>query len=250
MEKDIFDWRWNDEKSSHEYQLVVDRDPKSGYYKQEGDNLVFRNSEGKDDTYPLHLYLKLIFNERFSRCDATEIEDFLNYHFQKYDGDPKSFLKYVRAAILTSHNVNEFDPNPEGKKEVGMLWIKEMIQEINSTTPEIRSFKNNQSLNNIQEKSLDDIFNKSKMTKSEFLKRLRLYGFIDEENVWRKEKADLLGLMRYLIEQTTFITVKKYATLQDILATEIHFDKIKKPTQPVFKDYIDQFERVFPEPNK
>jgi signal peptidase I len=250
IEKEIFDWRWSDEKSSSENQLVIERNYVKGVYKLEGDQFIFKDSEGNERSLPFLFELRSAFDEKFSRLDITEIEDFLVYHFHLYSGEPKKFLKFARAVIMGSINHNDFALDHDEKKKIGLEWVSEMMQLLHVSPTRKNTLRGNQDKKKNQYKSLDEIFNKSKMTKSEFLKRLRLFGFIGDDNEWRKRKVDMIGLMRFLIEETNYITINEYAPLQRILATEIHFEYISKPTLGVLGEYIDQYKRVFPEAHK
>lgn len=241
----FFDWRWNDEEPKSIHQLTVERNLVSGFYRTEGEYLIYKNDEGFDGKFPLNLELKNKFIEKYSDIDATEIDSFLEYHFNLYQEKPTEFLKYVRAIILSMPILNDFELNPEGKKVVGLVWVKEMIGMFDNSNQKKKRLPGAEKKSSERKLKLEDIFNKSKITKEFFFQRLKLYGFIDENENWKKSKSDMLGLMRFLIEETSFINLNKYALLQKILATEIHFEEIKVPSQSVKGHYIDQYKRVF-----
>jgi len=234
MEKDIFDWRWEDEVPENEYQLVIER--VNEYVK-----IYLRNGQfvqmGKSGEYvqDQKYFLKERFIHWYNRADSLDIEPFLNQNLVYHKDHEEVFIRSVRAIIKAMPHINEWEPNFEGKQQIGLDWADEQLEELARKKQTIKK----KSQPKIQVWTFENIFYARKLSGDKLLEKLR-GTYIDDKNNWLREIHDFKGLV-FFLEGNDLVRIDKYKTIRDVLLKRINFKTYAHPERSPKKDSIDQF---------
>lgn len=248
----FFDCRWDNEPQKSQYQLIIPKETRNGSYEFKNGYFVYTYKTKRAEkevtvveTTEEKYFLKMKYELWLRKADPIDVEPFLEHHVNFHQNNRIEFLKYLRAITASIENLSEWKDEFEGKKAEGLKWIKKQIENYQSLgdSSKKKGGKRKGLGNTPDRYSFENVFTE-KITPEQFLMRLRLCDFIDEENKWRKQKIDLRGLVKFLIKNQYTHEIHQLP-LYRILSTKIIFKTISKIDGEIYDEYIKQYKRVF-----
>ncbi len=221
-----FNWRWDDEPATSEFQLVIERKNSYGKYEYRNGQFVQIDHDGKEYFQEEKYFLKDRFIIWYGFADSTNIRPFLEHNLKSTGLDHKYYLYFLEDTMQAMINHNDFELNFEGKRQIGLNWCDKKLVEYNP------NFHVTKTGNHKKEKlNFDNIFIKAFIICNRLLEKLQYNGYIDSNLKWNRKKCDFKGLVHFLIINNWVRTIK-YKTLQDILLSHIHTPWEKPPDRP------------------
>jgi len=235
----FFAWCWDDESAESSYQLVITRERKYGKVTYNNNRFIWPDGYGDYYIEEAQYFLKREFIHWYNYADVTDIESFLEYHLYKTISDKVFFLKYLRSIIQGMHHFNEWELNFEGKRQVGLDWVNDRLEEEKQKST--FSYKGVQRAESSR-LSFDSLFIR-KFISSDKLLQLLKGKYLNQELEWVREKHDLKGLVHFLVEMG-WVRTDKYATVQRILLSKITLSSSppSRAAEPPKEASISQFQ--------
>jgi hypothetical protein len=233
----FFDWRWEDEPMDNPYQLVINRRRKYGEVQYQEGRFIWPDGYGdlyhEEDKY----FLKQAFIDWYNYADVTDIEPFLESQYLNIHSDSNSFLRYIRSILKAMPHLNEWELNFEGKRQVGLDWVIEKLEEE----------KSDKSLGRVKDDkqttlTFNNLFILKFISGERLLQSLR-GKYLDDQLNWIREKHDLKGLVHFLVD-SGWVRTDKYATVQKILLSRIKLNSAppSRPAEPPKSGSVEQYQ--------